>query len=383
MPRTLYADYNATTPPGSAAVAAMTEAFQTWGNASSAHAIGRKASELLERSRQAVAQLAGVEGKELVFTSGGSEANTLALMGSFLLPRNEPFRLLTSGVEHSSVRDTCQLLQDRGAQVHRLKVGRDGALDLAELDRELAEFRPHLVSLMTANNETGVIFPIDEIAARCRKAGVLFHTDAVQALGKVPANFWNGADLVSISAHKIYGPKGAGALIVRGDRQLIPTHFGGSQEIKRRGGTEGMVGIAGFGGAATDVPDADALGALQALRDRFETQIREGLTDVSFIGSESPRLPNTTSLRVHGIPSEVLLGALDLEGVCVSAGSACSSGSISPSHVLLEMGLTRDEAKQCLRISWGRHTTAEEVDTVARLVLNHVTRIRTRTKHKR
>jgi cysteine desulfurase len=382
MHRFIYADFNATTPPGPAAIAAMTEAFTTWGNPSSAHGIGRKAAELVERARGAVARLAGVEANEVVFTSGGSEANTAAILGSYLLPREEPFRLLTSGVEHSSVRDCAAMLASRGAQVHRVPVHRDGTLDWQAFETALGTFRPHLVSLMAANNETGVLFPTAEIARACAERGVLFHTDAVQALGKIPSGQWNQADFIAVSAHKIHGPKGAGALIVRRGAKLVPTHFGGSQEIKRRGGTEGVVAIAGFGGACTAAPDADALGKLQALRDRFEQALKAEIAGIHFAGEGTARLPGTSNACLPGIASEVLLGALDLEGVCVSAGSACSSGSISPSHVLLELGLTREQAKQCLRFSWGTPTTADDIDTVARLVINHVTRIRARGSRK-
>ena len=226
----------------------------------------------------------------MVFTSGGSEANTTALLGSrFLHP---DFRLLTSKVEHSSVREASTFLESQGCQVRYVPVSCAGELDWAAFERLLAEFKPHLVSLMTANNETGVVFPIPEIARACADHKTLFHTDAVQAFGKLPPDFWNGAAFISISAHKIHGPKGVGALIVRKGHQLIPTHFGGSQEIKRRGGTENMTGIAGFGGAAADMPEISAFEKVRALRDHFEQSLLAELEPLFVQGRSVRRLPN-------------------------------------------------------------------------------------------
>jgi cysteine desulfurase len=373
----IYADYNATTPLCEGAKAQMAHALEIWGNPSSAHRLGRKASELLEKARESVARRAETSPTELVFTSGGSEANTLAVMGSQFLCA-EPFRLLTSTVEHSSIKDTANWVKSQGGTVAHVALAPNGSLDLAAFELQLQEFRPHLVSLMTANNETGILFPIPEIARLAAAHQTIFHTDAVQAFGKVPSAFWNQADLISISAHKVYGPKGAGALLVRRSRKLIPTHYGGSQEIKRRGGTENMIGIAGFGGACQEWFTDDAVADMESARDRFENRLIEKLENVAVTGAEAPRLPNTSNVRFTGVASEVLLGALDLDGVSVSAGSACSSGSVTPSHVLLALGLSVEQARECLRFSFGKDTTAGDIDTIARLVVDHVHRIRNR-----
>jgi cysteine desulfurase len=371
----IFADNNSTTQPSETTLAWIREASETWGNPSSAHRLGRKALELLEKSRIQVAKLAGVEPQEVVFTSGGSEANSLALCGTFY--STPGFRLLTSGVEHSSIRDCAHFLKNQKALINLLPVDSNGLPSLEELELKLRNFKPHLASLMTANNETGVVFPIPEIIQLCKAYGVPFHTDAVQALGKIPSDFWNQADLISLSAHKINGPKGCGALIIRGNLQLTATHFGGSQEVKRRGGTENLMGIAGFGGACFDKLRGETP-STEILRDRFENHLIQNLEGIHIQGYKSPRLSNTSNVRFEGVLSEILLGALDLDGIYVSAGSACSSGSISPSHVLLEMGLSHSEAKECLRFSWGRFSTEEEVDITSKAVVNHVLRIRQR-----
>lgn len=373
----VYADYNATSPLCFSAREGIKQALAIWGNASSSHQVGRDARALLDASREEVARSAGVAANEVVFTSGGSEANTLALLGSYF-KNPKDFRLLTSTVEHSSVRDTANLIESLGGKVVRIPVSNDGTLDFEKFVATTQELKPHLVSLMAANNETGVLFPTTEIAALCKKEGILFHTDAVQAFGKVNPSLWNCADFVSISSHKIFGPKGAGALIVKNGKTLVATHFGGAQEIKRRGGTENMLGIAGFGGACKEISTAQELASLKMLRDCFEKDLRMKLDGVSINGKEENRIPSTSNLRFHGIPNEVLLGALDLEGICVSAGSACSSGSISPSEVLLAMGLSKVDAKQCLRFSFSKVTTKEEIDLLVTRITDHVNRIRAR-----
>lgn len=370
----IYADHNATTPLGPAAREAMIRALDAWGNPSSSHGIGREARELLEGARAEVASACGVEPKEVVFTSGGSEANAQAILGMHF--GTEGLKVVTSDTEHSSVRDATAFLEKRGATVYRAPVLASGEIDLDALECLLREQRPHLVSLMAANNETGVVLDLDRVIALCREYDCAYHCDAVQAFGKLDRKQWNRADLISISSHKIYGPKGVGALIVRGNRKLVPLPFGGTQEVKRRGGTQNMVGIVGFGAACRELGDHSA--ALSELQARFESALKHGLTGVSINGSGAPRVPNTTNVRIEGLVSEVMLSILDLSGVCVSAGSACSSGSIAPSPVLLAMGLSKDEARECLRFSWGRDTQGEDVDAVARLVIEHVQRIRAR-----
>jgi cysteine desulfurase len=371
----IYVDYNGSSPLCQGARDAMLKAFECWGNPSSIHRAGREASGLLEKARDQVASSLGVTSQEVVFTSGGSEANTLALLGSHLLVGNG-FRLLTSKVEHSSSRETVTLLQKLGAQVTFARVLPTGALDLEDFEKQVRTQKPHLVSLMTANNETGVQFPIEAVGRICQEHGALLHTDAIQSFGKGEGFPWANADYVSVSAHKVHGPKGCGALIVRKGRALIPIHYGGSQEIKRRGGTHNLIGICGFGGACADLSSPD----LAPLRDHFEKRLTESLEGISIQGLGADRLSNTSNIRFHGIGSEVLLSVLDLEGICVSAGSACSSGSLLPSAVLVEMGLTPTEAKECLRFSWGRYSNRTEVDTVADTVISQVQRIRSRKK---
>lgn len=375
----IYADFNATTKPCDASIKAMEAAMRLWGNPSSAHGTGRNSLELMEKARVSVAESLLSDPFEIVFTSGGSEANTNVLMGSYLLEK-ETFRLMTSSVEHSSLRDTAKLLESLGVPVEIIPVLPSGEIDLKAFEEKLVSFHPTLVSLMTANNETGVLFPIPEIADKCHALQIKFHTDAVQAYGKISPTFFEKADFVSVSAHKIFGPKGSGALRIRKGEKLISTHYGGAQEVKRRGGTENVIGIAGFGAATLELPDEAALKRLEDLRNLFEAKIKDALTEITIQGEKARRLPNTSNIRFSAVPNEVLLGALDLDGVCVSAGSACSSGSISPSHVLLEMGLSKSEAKESLRFSFGKTTTEDEIHALSTLVINHVNRIRARRK---
>ncbi len=376
MPHNIYADYNATTPLCSGAKTNMMKAFEIWGNPSSAHQLGRAATQLLEECRRQVAETTDVLPEEVVFTSGGAESNTICLLGSRYLGKD--FRMVSSGLEHASVRGACDFLVQTGGELKRIKAKRDGSLDLEGLDKLLSEFKPHLVSLMAANNETGVIFPVADISRICKAHKVILHTDAVQAFGKTPASLWNMADLISISAHKVGGPKGVGALIVRGGHKLVCTHFGGSQELKRRGGTQNMVGIAGFAGACKDLPSEETLATVEKTRNAFEAKLKGALKNVHFQGSSLKRVPTTSNLRTEGVRGELLLGALDLDGICVSAGSACSSGSLTPSHVLTEMGLNEVEAKECLRFSFSWVSKPQDIDTVADTVIHHVSRIRAR-----
>ena len=375
----IYADFNATTPVGPAAQAAIRLAIETWGNPSSSHGDGRQANEIIEQNRILVARAAQVDPMEIVFTSGGSEANTLALLGSYFNEKSQ-LRVLTSTVEHSSIRDTALFLEKQGVPVDFIPVQRNGLFDLESFAKQLTEFRPTLVSIMATNNETGVIFPLREVYDICKQKNITVHTDAVQVFGKLDPSTWNFCDLISVTGHKLSAPKGIGALIIRKGTPLVATHFGGAQEIKRRGGTENVLGILGFGGACADLPTQECLLKIRSLRDLFEKTLLENLEGVYLNGADVPRIANTSSIRFEGIPAEVLLGALDLDGISVSAGSACSSGSISPSHVLLAMGLSKQEAKEGLRFSWGKLTTEEHIDTVSRLVISHVQRIRSRKR---
>lgn len=374
----IYADYNATTPISRASRQAMERAYETWGNPSSTHAIGRKANEILEDSRRIVSKVVCVDARDIAFTSGGSEANTTVLLGSLFL--REPLRLLTSKTEHSSIKDVLPLLRGGGATVDFVDLLPSGSLNLDAFEKKITEFKPNLISLMAANNETGIIFPMKDIFEIAKAKGVKVHTDAVQAFGKTNPLDWNMVDFMSISAHKIYGPKGCGALIVKDGIKLVSTHYGGSQELKRRGGTQNMVGIAGFGGACETISDNSEFQRLNRLRNRFEDLLTEKIDGIYINGKNSLRIPNTSNLRIGGITSDIFLSALDLDGVQISAGSACFSGSVSPSHVLLAMGLSHTEAQECMRISFGKDTTDEHIDTLVQLMVNHTERIRLRRK---
>jgi cysteine desulfurase len=350
--RETYLDWNATAPLRPEAAAAIAEALALGGNPSSVHQRGRAARRLVERSREAVATLVGASPDGVVFTSGGTEANHLALLGS------GRERVLVSAVEHSSV------LQAVPA-VERIPVDGDGIVDPAALAAVLAEDpRPALVSVMLANNETGVIQPAAEIGRACRERGVHFHCDAVQAAGKIDVDVGDLAcDTLALSAHKLHAPKGIGALYVRRGLTLAPHVVGGAQERRRRAGTENVPLAAAFGAAAKIAMDASWRPRIGALRDAFESQLRSSF-DVAVNGASAPRVPTTSSVTFRGVDAEGLVIALDLNGIAVSTGSACSSGRVEPSGVLLAMGLSPEDAKSTVRFSMSRFTTEPEIRQV-------------------
>lgn len=339
MNEPVYLDYNATAPLRPEALAAMTKALEVTGNASSPHAFGRRARRIVEDAREAVAALVGARPQQVVFTAGGTEANTLALRGC------ARSRVLVSAGEHASVLQAT-------VEAVRLPLRRDGLVSLAKLASLLAaETGPATVSLQLANNETGVIQPVAEAAALAREFGAVVHCDAVQAVGKIPVDFaLLDVDLMSLSAHKLGGPQGIGALIVADDVALQPLLRGGGQERGRRAGTENVAAIAGFGAAAAA---GEALSHLAARRDAFEDELRALAPSVVIFGATAQRLPNTTCLALPGLTSERQLMALDLAGVAVSSGSACSSGKVAPSHVLVAMGASAEETQAALRVSTG------------------------------
>ena len=346
-----YLDWNATAPLRPEAAAAMSEALCRWGNPSSVHRRGRAARQVIERARERVAALLGdVDPNGVIFVSGGTEANHLALLGA---GRD---RVLVSAVEHDSVRHAVS-----AAEI--IPVSPEGIVDLDALDRLLgADLRPALVSVMYANNETGVIQPIAEIAAIARRHGALFHCDAVQAAGKCAIDA--GAidvDLVTLSAHKIGGPPGIGALVVTGEVDLAPLLRGGGQEHRHRAGTENLPGIAGFAAAAAAAEVAD-YERVAALRDGLETQIAAIAPEAVVVGSAVPRLPNTSAIAMPGVAAETQVVALDLDGVMVSAGAACSSGKVGPSHVLAAMRVDPEIAASTIRVSLGWSSTEAEID---------------------
>lgn len=340
-----YLDWNATAPVRPEARAAVADALALTGNPSSVHGAGRAARALIEDARESVAGMVGAGANQIVFTSGGSEANALALSGGM--------RVLASSIEHDSV------LAHAGPD--RIAVTSDGVVDLDDLDAKLASGRsPALVSVMMANNETGTIQPIADVVRIARAHGALVHTDAAQAAGRIPVDFLGlGADLLSISAHKLGGPQGIGALVVGERASVMPWIKGGGQERGRRAGTENVAGIAGFGAAAIAAPATDWT-SVQSLRDDLE-QRAVGL-GAEIFADQAPRLPNTASLRLPGMAAETLVIALDLAGIAVSAGAACSSGKVRPSPVLTAMSKPAGIASQAIRVSLGWTTTAEEID---------------------
>lgn len=341
----VYLDHNATSPLKESARLAMLAAFELTGNASSIHAEGRSAHALLDQARERLARAVGVIAPMVVFTSGGSEANNLAIKGAPVE------RLIVSAIEHPSVLETARAST---RQVDILPVDGQGMVDLEALERLLASGPKALVSVMLANNETGVIEPIREIVRVAHAQGALVHTDAVQALGKIPLNFGLfGTDLMSLSAHKLGGPAGAGALVVRDGLVLAPLVHGGGQELWRRAGTENLAAIAGFA-AAIEEKRLE----IKVLRDHLES----GLEGAVVFGGKSERLPNTSCFATPGLSAETALMALDLAGFAVSSGSACSSGKVAKSHVLAAMGVAPDLANAAIRVSLGWTTTARDVD---------------------
>ncbi len=344
--RETYLDWNATAPLRPEAASAMADALALGGNPSSVHRAGRAARRLVEESRAAVAALVSAPADAVVFTSGGTEANHLALLGSGRA------RVLVSAVEHSSV---LQAVPDAG----RIPVDRDGLVDTKVLAALLADHdRPALVSVMLANNETGAIQPVGELAAIARAAGALFHCDAVQAAGKMRLSLAElGADFLTLSGHKIGGPAGIGALVMAPDAEVTPLLRGGGQERNRRAGTENLAGIAGFAAAAAACDPAE-YDRVRALRDQLEAALP---SDAVVIAADVPRLANTSAIAMPGVSAETQVIALDLEGVMVSAGAACSSGKVGPSHVLTAMGVAPNIAHTTIRVSLGWSTTEADI----------------------
>jgi cysteine desulfurase len=347
-----YLDWNATAPLRPEAAAAMSEAVGRWGNPSSVHRRGRAARQTIEHARETVAGLLGdADPSGVIFVSGGTEANHLALLGA------NRERVLVSAVEHDSVRSAVP-----DAEI--IPVDSDGIVALDALDRLLAaDLRPALVSVMLANNETGVIQPVAEISAIARRRGALFHCDAVQAAGKLALEAEAmGADLVTLSAHKIGGPPGVGALVATGGIELTPLFRGGGQEQRRRAGTENLLGIAGFAAAAAAAAaKMAAYERVAALRDGLETEIAAIAPEALVLGAAAPRLPNTSAIAMPGVAAETQVVALDLDGVMVSAGAACSSGKVGPSHVLAAMRVDPEIAASTIRVSLGWSSDEAEI----------------------
>jgi cysteine desulfurase len=362
----IYLDWNATAPLRPQARAAALAALDIAGNPSSVHAEGRAARRLIEEAREKVAALVAADPRNVVFTSGGTEANMLALTPASGPDGKAPDRLLISALEHPSVLSGGRFA---AAAVHRVPATGDGRIDLAALADVLAAMagRRALVSLMLANNETGVVQPVSEAARLTHEAGGVLHVDAVQAAGRIPCDISAiGADLLTLSGHKIGAPKGVGAVVRRDAAVPFPAPLikGGGQERGARAGTENVAGIAAFGAAAAAaLVDLDAeAGGMRALRDRLEAGLRSASPDLLVFGAEAERLPNTTLFALSGMKAETAVIAFDLEGVAVSSGAACSSGKVQPSHVLAAMGVPPQLARAAVRVSLGPTTTQSEID---------------------
>ena len=365
MKRTIYFDYNATTPLDPQVRQAMSPFLdEVWGNPSSVHHIGRRARATLDEARERAANVFGCKPSEVVFTSGGTESANLAILGTARLCKSKGRHLITSQVEHHAVLHACEYLaKNEGFNVTYLPVNSEGAVSVEQLQQAI---RPEtaLVSIMAANNEIGTIQPVAELGAACRERGVLFHTDAVQWFGKQPfvdIDQFN-ADLVSICAHKIHGPKGAGALFIRSPLHPDPILFGGAHENERRAGTENLAAIVGLVDCLDrfirqPIFSSEQLSPLTADLIDFLRSVES----VKFVGSATRRLANTVAFVVQGTDSTALLANLDLEGICASSGSACSSGSLEPSHVIRALGLEENLQKSLVRFSLGRESTLEQV----------------------
>jgi cysteine desulfurase len=377
--RTVYFDYNATTPLDPQVRAAMLPFLnEVWGNPSSVHHVGRRARAILDDARDRTAKVLGCRPSEVVFTSGGTESANLAILGTARLLKTKGRHIITSQVEHHAVLHCCKYLAKKeGFDLTCLPVDRDGLVAVESLEKAI---RPDtiLVSVMAANNEIGTIQPVAELGAVCRARGVLFHTDAVQWFGKEPFQDIRqfNADLVSICAHKVYGPKGAGALFVASPLLPDPILFGGGHENERRAGTENLAGIIGLVETLERFvrKPVFARDKLQPLTDRL-IHLLDGLDGVYFTGSRKHRLVNTVSFLVAGSDSIALLASLDMEGICASSGSACSVGSLEPSHVIRALGIQPDLANSLVRFSFGRDSTLAEVKYVENVLPRVVSRV--------
>jgi cysteine desulfurase len=374
-----YLDHNATTPVDPRVIEAMLPYFsENYGNASSIHSAGQRARSGVDAARDAVAALIGAKPPEMVFTSGGTEADNLAIFGPVAASRKPRKHVITTSIEHHAVLNSCQALERHGVEVTFARIGASGVVDPAEIR---AALRPEtvLISVMHVNNELGTIQAIEEIGRIAEEAGVTFHCDAVQSAGKLPLDVNRmRVNLLSLSAHKICGPKGVGALYVRTGTRLEPQFHGGHHERDLRPGTENVAGIVGFGKAAELARKelAEEPPRVGALRDRLEESLLETIPAIRVNGDPLRRAAGTANLTFAGAGGEALLIALDLQGIECSTGAACSSGAVEPSHVLLAIGLSPEEARSSLRFSLGRTTTRDEIDYVGRIIPGAVERLR-------
>jgi cysteine desulfurase len=362
----IYLDHNATTPISSEVLEAMMPFLkENWGNASSGYRFGSKLKQVMDNAREQLGALVGADPAHVVFTSCATESNNAAIRAA-LETASGKRQIITSQIEHSSILSLCKDLETTGYVVTYLPVDREGLFSAMELERAITE-QTAVVSLMWANNETGVVFPIEEIASICRERGVLFHCDAVQAAGKIPIKLSSSwADFLTLSAHKIFGPKGCGALIASPGSIHKPILLGGQQEGGRRGGTENVAAIVGFGKAAESAAsNLDIWSATSnRIRDELERRILAEIPGTWLNGSRSKRLPNTTNIGFPIVNSEAMVGLLDCMGICVSSGSACLANSMSPSHVVFAMTGSHDKARQSIRFSTSHLNSDFQVDQV-------------------
>lgn len=372
----VYLDNNATTPVLPEVFDAMRPFYlEQFGNASSIHHYGQHARAAVEKARASVAALVNARPAEIVFTSGGTEADNLGIFG--LVQRGD--HVITSTIEHSAVTNSCKRLEQMGCDVTYVPVNAHGEIYAGNVE---AALRPNtrLITIMMANNETGVIQPVEEIGKIAQEADVFFHTDAVQAAGKVPIDVQRIAcDALSISGHKIHAPQGTGALYIKKGTLIQPQIYGGSHERQRRAGTENLPGIVGIGKAAEISKiwlESGDSAEMSGMRDRLQNAVVGAMEDVGVNGLGAPRVPNTTNLWFDHIEGEALVIALDLKGLAVSSGAACSSGAIEPSHVLLAMGLPHQRARASIRISLGKQTTNDDIEFAIKVIPETVARLR-------
>ncbi|HYK39985.1 MAG TPA: cysteine desulfurase NifS [Candidatus Eremiobacteraceae bacterium] len=375
----VYLDFNATTPVEPEVLDAMLPFFSVeFGNAASIHTVGQRARAAVETARDQVASLLGARSQEIVFTSGGTESDNHAIFGVIRSSPGATKHIITTNIEHEAVLNSCQALEKEGVAVTYLPVNRDGVITVEQVEEAI---RPHtaLITLMHANNELGTVQPLEQIGKLATQRDIYFHTDAVQSTGKIPLDVKAlGVDLLSISGHKIYAPKGIGALYIRGGSRVRQFFYGGHHQRGARPGTENVPGIVALGKAAELARlslESDAVRTV-ALRNKLEAGLAARIPDSQINAARAPRTPNTANLTFPGIEGEALVIALDLKGVCVSTGAACSSGSVEPSHVLTAIGLSAEDARASIRFSLGRHTTEAEIEYVLDAVPTAVSQLR-------
>ncbi|MFC1931700.1 cysteine desulfurase NifS [Chloroflexota bacterium] len=375
----IYLDYAATTPTHPEVVKAMLPYFtEAFGNPSTIHSCGQEAKEAMEQARTKVANLIGASEEEIIFTGSGTEADNFAIKGVAYANENKGNHIITTPIEHHAILETCHFLEKRGWEITYLPVDEYGLVDPDDVSKAITD-KTVLISVMHANNEVGTIEPIAELGRIAREAGVYFHTDAVQTVGHIPINVAElGLDLLSLSAHKLYGPKGVGALYIRKGTKLIPFVHGGEQERGRRASTENVPGIIGLGKAIEIARQemSEEAERVTFLRDKIISGLLAQIDHTRLNGHPRKRLPNNVNVSIFFAEGESMCLSLDLEGICISTGSACSSGSLEPSHVMIALGLPPEQAHSSLRLTLGKWTTEEEVDQVLEVLPRIVAKLR-------